>query len=856
MKRVSGEKACLLRISSPYFNESFLGYIVRLTEINYCERPSWILQRIGIYSSLVEQSRSFIFSKSPDVTPLCKLLDVRPAKLTQLFCPPADEHNPYNQILFGSSVPKRMIRPDNPKICPECLRASNYYRKIWDLALVTACPIHKCLLLDECPNCAKRISWTRKHVSICQCGCDWRTASSVLIGDAEVLLTQQIYQLCGLNPGHNVVEFSKSNPLLHLNLGDLLMAVVCMTAQYAGVNDVMGKYLTRYRKNREIHRALIKGLSAFENWPHQYFEFLDWKRKQGESEKLYPNMKKDFGGFTQLLRRALPSKSLDFMRIAFEEYLKTRWDGGLLFKKALCLTKDDYDQRKYVSQKEVERILRVAVDAIKGLVEAVLLTAIVHNKGQNKQYLFDRVEVEALKRQIEQLATTKDIARLLGVDTAIIDDLVQNRCIKTVDIFPGIRFKNWRFNIAEAGNLITVISGKIIERYSSKHDLISFNEAVMNIGQSGMGIGDFVRAILNGEICPCSKIKKKGLKQFLFDRKDIRKFSYKYRQNLKGTAIMIPEAARALGVKEETAYFFVAKGLISTQETRMGRLIITTTTEAIDRFNSTYVLAIKVASEVGTSTSLLNSCLKEIGVNPVSGRKIDKGKQYLYKRADLDGLDLGALILKGKLKRDPRGQMHTTIGSKQACEVLGIDKAKLIELVRGNQLQPYLLLSGKGEEQSYLFLRVAVEKYRDERTDLTNLVSSLEAAEMLGESYGSFCGKWVTTERLKPVKFKHILGKHYFPRKEIEGLIKFKKETIRSREAAAILKVGKVTIFEWTMAGKLRPISGPHIDGFGCNLYLRKDIEKLCGKQEEREAMISSYSSPQVKRSYQHESIQ
>jgi hypothetical protein len=43
-------------------------------------------------------------------------------------------------------------------------------------------------------------------------------------------------------------------------------------------------------------------------------------------------------------------------------------------------------------------------------------------------------------------------------------------------------------------------------------------------------------------------------------------------------------------------------------------------------------------------------------------------------------------------------------------------------------------------------------------------------------------------------------------------------------EAAKILGVQRNIVTKWRKKDKLRAISGPEIDGFGCHLYLRKDI--------------------------------
>lgn len=203
----------LLVSRKPHSDESLMGYILRLTELNNYDTCSWILKRAGFNSSLVSVSCSFAFNDKAQLKGLAQLTNSSPEELAPLFCPPAKKHGIFIQSIFGKPVPKRMIRLKRQKLCPECLHISTYHRRIWDLSPVTACPLHRCLLLDECPNCMKRISWVRKNVSICRCGYDWRLATSALVEDAELLLIRQIYQHCRLHSGNSECEFSKNNQI-------------------------------------------------------------------------------------------------------------------------------------------------------------------------------------------------------------------------------------------------------------------------------------------------------------------------------------------------------------------------------------------------------------------------------------------------------------------------------------------------------------------------------------------------------------------------------------------------------------------------------------------------------------------
>src|SRR6266513_1034776 len=77
--------------------------------------------------------------------------------------------------------PRRLfnwIQKGDPKVCPKCLAESGYSLRTWDCSLVTACPIHECVLLDTCPDCKRRIKCVRNKLCVCSCGCDWREINS------------------------------------------------------------------------------------------------------------------------------------------------------------------------------------------------------------------------------------------------------------------------------------------------------------------------------------------------------------------------------------------------------------------------------------------------------------------------------------------------------------------------------------------------------------------------------------------------------------------------------------------------------------------------------------------------------
>lgn len=58
------------------------------------------------------------------------------------------------------------------RVCPECLRTdpTPFLRAAWDSPLVLVCSVHKVILTDRCPNCARPVKYGRPSLGKCRCG--------------------------------------------------------------------------------------------------------------------------------------------------------------------------------------------------------------------------------------------------------------------------------------------------------------------------------------------------------------------------------------------------------------------------------------------------------------------------------------------------------------------------------------------------------------------------------------------------------------------------------------------------------------------------------------------------------------
>src|SRR5215217_2239633 len=114
MSAVNIEKP-LVRTSRPRRDESFLGYIIRLTELNHYDNKTWVLKLSGIRQNLLQPRNSFVFNGTLNLRPLSRLTKVEPERLASLLYPYAP---PRSCNFFGHKISQFLIRRKFPKVCP------------------------------------------------------------------------------------------------------------------------------------------------------------------------------------------------------------------------------------------------------------------------------------------------------------------------------------------------------------------------------------------------------------------------------------------------------------------------------------------------------------------------------------------------------------------------------------------------------------------------------------------------------------------------------------------------------------------------------------------------------------------
>jgi len=413
----------------PKKDESYFGFLIRLAELNAYDTPYRIIQAARLRSTTLTGPQCESNSEV-DLGPLAELCGLEINDLKKLVPTPVDE--PRALSILGHTFSPSLINLRRPRVCPKCLRESNYCRLQWEFKAVTACPIHQIMLLDECNACGKQLRWGRKNVSLCDCGADWREAPNTPLPEHETALSRLAYQWFGFLP--LLQDNSEDNPLYGLDFPNILEALLLVASQQERlVVDTNGNRIFTGKKSREIHYQLVNAFSVFDCWPENFHLFLDQVRSLSKSSKRHTTLQGAFGGIYRQLyvSRSLSPPTVEMLRKEFQQYVSEHWDNGYLGN-ANWFKSGNYPD-KYITRSKACRMLRVDPRTLDRLVSEGKLRAIVRRRSVTRLYLVEAASLEEMRLYRARHLTLIATAKFLGTSAPLILRLVESSLLTPAD---------------------------------------------------------------------------------------------------------------------------------------------------------------------------------------------------------------------------------------------------------------------------------------------------------------------------------------------------------------------------------------------------------------------------------------
>lgn len=293
--------------------EPLLGYVLRVSELNGYRTPWHVFAHAGIEQGSMIRS-------TLDPAPLARILGKSPELLDLLPWSHWPNGDPVPEAGAGSATMRRLIDLQDPKVCPECIEERGAVEAAWDLKVMIACPIHRRLLITQCPVCDESITWFRRGLKQCRCGGEL-TTSAVPVSSAVADLLGIARSVLYGRPPH-LVETTSGLPtwdLMALTPRHMLLLLRALRNALSPLSDTA-----------DPDTFTPANLEAVANF------FADWPKGAHETLRQVPmpagdvpsSTRKQFDRLVGFLKPiGGPQSPLGFVYHAIATYGTSRWNG-------------------------------------------------------------------------------------------------------------------------------------------------------------------------------------------------------------------------------------------------------------------------------------------------------------------------------------------------------------------------------------------------------------------------------------------------------------------------------------------------------------------------------------------------
>jgi|GEM_PF-3321736 len=160
-------ESMLLRHPRPLQHESFLGYLLRLSNKNGYERINPLLQ-FGEYKGRAAESLLIrLFNQQLSFKFIDNLTGFYEGTLASFF------------EQYGKED-RRFFCVHRPRVCPVCISENSTTHTFVDISAQVVCPRHGIVLINYCTACRQKITWYRKRLDRCDCGFKYRESELII----------------------------------------------------------------------------------------------------------------------------------------------------------------------------------------------------------------------------------------------------------------------------------------------------------------------------------------------------------------------------------------------------------------------------------------------------------------------------------------------------------------------------------------------------------------------------------------------------------------------------------------------------------------------------------------------------
>jgi len=589
----------------PRPGESILGFLLRLAERNRVRDPIAFIVDSDLPYSVTEA----IAFRESDLTLLARRAGVKRRYLEDMaYWPTA----PGMVNFLGHDLRREDVTVQHRRYCPKCLKAAPYHRAVWDLSISTACIEHRALLRHTC-SCRERLGWLFGTPTHCRCGNDLRNVGSKSLAKADLDGLAYVLGRLDLAPLTKGPDFLNALAPSHaiellLGLGTFASGATRRKRRIASLRD------------GNSHILLNAGLKMCQRWPDSLFEAAARHR----SGRRY-GLERHFGPAAAWMKDSRTSEEVREVLIGAMAAHPDLHHSSATRSKRL---RAGADSGALMTLKEAQQALRRSHPKVRSILQLHGHVPKSDMRGSGSPVMVDARAVWKLEMEMGDLADKKRLRNELGVSRRGLDTFIAAGWLHRIDSPAAQLMAQPVWSLSIARRLLQLLEQategqKVPKKFARMGTALS----ATRFQAFDWRPGNF-RHRLKG--CAWDS-KASGLNAVLIDEGLLRS------KKSPGAPMTIPEAAVRLKLKQEVVYHYCNHGFLKCRRTRGMRGRQVTETD-ISKFQAVYVVPAQLGLDKGkhkypgwTSDQLIKA-----GVKPVSGPPVDGGRQFLFRRRDVE----------------------------------------------------------------------------------------------------------------------------------------------------------------------------------------------------------------------------
>ncbi len=534
--------------------------------------------------------------------------------------------NQLDELLHPSTRPARPWSYRNRKFCPRCIIETGYWRASWCLTLATCCPRHRIWFQERCGRCGATLSIEAMRCFRCDvCGKLFVDADlAVQLAGREALWIARQLALRVARPSERSDHITN----------DLTLSEFHELALRVGVRGTIAN-TNKPLKLKDagaltVAKPIAEGAGkALMNWPHGFEDLLDAIREQRRNAASW-KLREAIGPIYKDIYHYLKDPRFDFVRTAFESYIRDHWEAPLACRNrniGLQLVRN----HTWVPVCEAAQRSGVEPALLRRMAKGreIPTREQTHRSGRCAR-IVNLASVRNYAGRVQQAMTAEQTATHLGISRKRVRQLLEAGLLAALGGTPRAGQRWW---IDPMSLDRCAHSGR--QMAMAPKNSVSVEQLAKCSIASAQSFVSLIDAIQTGELPVWVPLgSKQEIGKWRLSKDDLVRWR-PVAETVGASRLSVGDVALQLGVKQEVAYALVRARLLPATTDSAGRRIVQwIDIQALSEFREQYILGTELAALARTSPKQMAKRLKACGIQPIAGPGSARTfcRQYVWQR--------------------------------------------------------------------------------------------------------------------------------------------------------------------------------------------------------------------------------